>query len=135
MITQCAWQFGGIRTILGIKMRCSKLLVRYEVRDITCMHFVQSKVLSGHLDAVPGPFRTRRRRSRTCCYRAMKIEVSFVQAKTLMKLVILLTSYLLQDNILVLQHTIWPNSLKYLLCWDYLQQIIYHELKVDKWNK
>ena len=65
----------------------------------------------------------------------LKIEVSFVQAKTLMKLVILLTSYLLQDNILVLQHTIWPNSLKYLLCWDYLQQIIYHELKVDKWNK
>ncbi len=30
------------------------------------------------------------------------------------------------------EHNIWPNSLKYLLCWDYLQQIIYHELKVDK---
>ena len=91
--------------------RCEQLLfkskgvqgfVRYEVRDVTCMHFVQFEVLSGHLDAVPGPFRTRRRRSRTCCYRAMKIEVSFVQAKTLMKLDILLTSYLLQDNILVL---------------------------------
>jgi hypothetical protein len=65
----------------------------------------------------------------------MKIEVSFVQAKTMMKLDILLTSYLLQGNILFLQHTIWLNSLKYLLCWDYLQQIIYHELKVDKWNK
>jgi hypothetical protein len=41
------------------------------------MHFVQFKVLSGHLDAVPGPFRTRCCRSRTCCYRAMKIEGRF----------------------------------------------------------
>ncbi len=32
----------------------------------------------------------------------VKIEVSFVQAKTMMKLDILLTSYLLQDNLLVL---------------------------------
>jgi len=58
------------------------------------------------------------------------VEVYFVQAKTMMKLDYLLTSYLLQDNILVL-NTNLTTSFGGII----FQQIFYHDLKVDKWNK
>jgi hypothetical protein len=63
----------------------------------------------------------------------VKIEVSFVQAKTMMKLDILLTSYLLQDNLLVL------NTISDLTALNtsyagitFSKSFTMHELKVDK---
>ncbi len=65
----------------------------------------------------------------------MKVEGSFVHAKPLMKLDILLTSYSLQDNILVLKHKSDLTTLNTSYAGITFQQIIYHELKVDKWTK